>query len=216
MQLQKKLVSFLTALPSGADFLELAILNRISTRPVEITGLIVTSQGITECSAPADAENVEAFAGSFKFDKGEAMSNFDAAGYSLNMASANPILPSSIDLCLPSGKNCHRGSRSRFLSSKISTSTRLTRQIPGVFLRLSLQTAEEQQRYRDAYQEACYSGMQVQQTFSEPQADGSQLVGLWLDCRLVEPLQASIEAGCRLKDALSREDSAKVARKPRP
>ncbi|MCS4089957.1 hypothetical protein [Rhizobium sp. BK176] len=80
-QLQKKLVSFLTALPSGADFLELSTLNRLSTRPVELTGLIVTSQGITEFSAPADAENVEAFAGSFKFDKGEAMTNFDAANY---------------------------------------------------------------------------------------------------------------------------------------
>jgi hypothetical protein len=80
-QLQKKLVSFLTAMPSGSDLGLLAILNRASTRPVEIAGLIVTSQGITEFSAPADAENLEAFAGSFKFDKGEAITEFDAAGY---------------------------------------------------------------------------------------------------------------------------------------
>lgn len=91
-QLQKKLVGFLTALPSGADFLELVTLNRLSTRPVEITGLIVTSQGITEFSAPAEAENVDAFAGSFKFDKGEAMSNFDAAGYIAEHGISEPDL----------------------------------------------------------------------------------------------------------------------------
>ncbi|MCS4089958.1 hypothetical protein [Rhizobium sp. BK176] len=89
-------------------------------------------------------------------------------------------------------------------------------EIPGVFLRLSLQTDEEQQRYCDAYQDACYSGMQVQQTSREPQRDGTYLVGLWLDHRLVEPLQASIETGYRLKDLLSRKTPAEDVAKSRP
>lgn len=75
----------------------------------------------------------------------------------------------------------------------------------GVFLRLSLETREEQQRYREAYQDACYSGMQVQQTVSDPQPDGSQQVGVWLDERLVEPLRASIGTGQSLKSLLARE-----------
>jgi hypothetical protein len=80
-QLQKKLVSFLTAMPSGADFGLLGELHRTSSKPVAINGLILTSQGITEFNAPSDAEDIEAFAGSFKFDKGEAIIDFDAAGY---------------------------------------------------------------------------------------------------------------------------------------
>lgn len=80
-QLQKKLVSFLTAMPSGSDFLLLSELAGGSAQPTEITGLIVTSQGITEFRTPHDAENMEAFAETFKFAKGEVMSEFDAAGY---------------------------------------------------------------------------------------------------------------------------------------
>ncbi|MCV9963878.1 hypothetical protein OIU34_18540 [Pararhizobium sp. BT-229] len=80
-QLQKKLVSFLTAMPSGSDFGLLSDLGRVAAAPVEITGLIVTSQGITEFRAPPNAENVKAFAESFKFAKGDVMSVFDAAGY---------------------------------------------------------------------------------------------------------------------------------------
>lgn len=74
----------------------------------------------------------------------------------------------------------------------------------GVFLRLSLETKEEQQRYREAYQDACYSGMQAQQTVNDPQPDGSHHVGIWLDDRLVEPFQASVETGDSLKDLLAR------------
>ncbi|MCV9963879.1 hypothetical protein OIU34_18545 [Pararhizobium sp. BT-229] len=81
----------------------------------------------------------------------------------------------------------------------------------GVFLRLSLETREEQQRYREAYQDACYSGMQVQQTAADPQPDGSQLVGIWLDERLVEPLRASIETGHSLKSLLARETVTRAA-----
>jgi hypothetical protein len=87
----------------------------------------------------------------------------------------------------------------------------IVEEFSGVFLRLSLETKEEQQRYREAYQDACYSGMQVQQTFSDPQPDGSHLVGVWLDERLVEPLRASIEAGHSLKALLARETVTRAA-----
>lgn len=80
-QLQKKLVSFLTAMPSGSDFLLLSELAGGSAQLTGITGLIVTSQGITEFRTPHDAENMEVFAETFKFAKGEVMSEFDAAGY---------------------------------------------------------------------------------------------------------------------------------------
>lgn len=87
----------------------------------------------------------------------------------------------------------------------------------GLFLRLSLETKEEQQRYREAYQDACYSGMQVQQTVNDLQTDGSHIVGIWLDERLVEPFRTAIETGHRLKDLLDREASPRVAGgQPRP
>jgi hypothetical protein len=89
-------------------------------------------------------------------------------------------------------------------------------EVKGVFLRLSLHTEEEQQRYWNAYQDACYSGMHVQRTSFEPQRDGTYLVGVWLDCKLVEPLKASIETGDRLKDLLARGTSEKEVVKPRP
>lgn len=87
----------------------------------------------------------------------------------------------------------------------------------GLFLRLSLETKEEHQRYREAYQDACYSGLQVQQTVNDPQHDGSHLVGIWLDERLVEPFRAAIETGHRLKDLLDRESLPRAAGgQPRP
>lgn len=89
-------------------------------------------------------------------------------------------------------------------------------EINGVFLRLSLETKEEQQRYREAYQDACHSGMQVQQTVNDPQPDGSHLVGIWLDDRLVEPLRASVETGDNLKDLLGRAAARASGGQPRP
>ena len=89
-QMQKKLVSFLTAMPSGSDFGMITELARTSSRPVEMTGLIVTSLGVTEFRAPAEAEAMEEFVESFKFAKGEAMSEFDAAGYLARHGIAEP------------------------------------------------------------------------------------------------------------------------------
>jgi hypothetical protein len=108
-QLQTKLVSFLTAMPSGSDFGMITQLARKSTRPVEITGLIVTSMGITEFHAPADVEDMEALVSSFKFAKGEVMTDFDAKGYLDEHGIAEPdfmfverLLP-AVQEKLPSG-----------------------------------------------------------------------------------------------------------------
>lgn len=80
-QMQKKLVSFLTAMPSGSDFGMISEIARGSTLPVEMTGLIVTSLGITEFRTPSQVDDIEAFVGSFKYTKGEVLAEFDAERY---------------------------------------------------------------------------------------------------------------------------------------
>jgi hypothetical protein len=69
---------------------------------------------------------------------------------------------------------------------------KVVEEYPGMFLRIVLESDQDQTRYYAAYQDACYSGMSIQQTSSEPQPDGSRIVGIWLDERLVEPLRISI------------------------
>lgn len=76
---------------------------------------------------------------------------------------------------------------------------------PGVFLRLVLENKQEYSRYVEAYQHACYSGLKVQQTVSDLQSDGSYLVGIWVDERLVGLLRASIETGDSLEDLIAQE-----------
>jgi hypothetical protein len=82
-------------------------------------------------------------------------------------------------------------------------------EIRGVFLRLTLETAQEQLNYRVAYQDACYSGYQIQQTTKDWLNDGSEIVSLWIDERLVEPLKESIKTGEFNKIAASVEPDTK-------
>jgi hypothetical protein len=88
-------------------------------------------------------------------------------------------------------------------------------QTSGVFLRLLLETKEEQQRYLKFYQDACYSGLQVQQTVSDQQPNGSYLLGIWLNDQLVEPLLKSLEMGSDLKDLLALRVDQTSVQQPR-
>jgi hypothetical protein len=80
-QLQKRITSFNAAMPSGADFGLVADLRARASKYVDIVGLIVTSEGITEFEIPNDPEVAASVAESFKYLKGEVMSEMDAHAF---------------------------------------------------------------------------------------------------------------------------------------
>lgn len=76
-QLEKRLTAFLTAMPSGADLSMIAALQQVSSRQVPITGLIVSSQGVTKFSVPDDTAVVDEMAPKLKGIKGQVISELD-------------------------------------------------------------------------------------------------------------------------------------------
>ncbi len=76
-QLEKRLTGFLTAMPSGADFIMASILQEKAVRKVPITGLIVSSQGVTEYTVPEDRDVVEEIGRKLKFIKGQVVAELD-------------------------------------------------------------------------------------------------------------------------------------------
>ncbi|TLX15913.1 hypothetical protein [Rhizobium sp. MHM7A] len=78
-KLEKRLTGFLTAMPSGADLGMIAELQKASTRKVPITGLIVSSQGVTEFSVPDDASVIAEIAPNLRGIKGQVISELDQA-----------------------------------------------------------------------------------------------------------------------------------------
>jgi hypothetical protein len=81
-QLQKKMTAFLTCMPSGADFQVLFDLMKAASGPVSVTGLIVTSHGVTEFTCPCDERSVFDIAKSFQAWKNAVfMEKFDTLDY---------------------------------------------------------------------------------------------------------------------------------------
>lgn len=78
-KLQKRLTGFLAAMPSGADLSMITELQKASSKKVPITGLIVSSQGITEFSAPDDATVIAEIAPKLRDIKGQVISELDQA-----------------------------------------------------------------------------------------------------------------------------------------
>lgn len=78
-KLEKRLTGFLTAMPSGADFSMIAELQKTSSKEVPITGLIVSSQGVTEFSVPDDTSVVADIVPSLQGIKGRVISELDQA-----------------------------------------------------------------------------------------------------------------------------------------
>jgi hypothetical protein len=76
---EKRLTSFLTAMPSGADLSMIAELQKASSKKVPITGLIVSSQGVTEFNVPEDADIVSSVAATLKELKGKVIAELDQA-----------------------------------------------------------------------------------------------------------------------------------------
>ena len=80
-QLQKKITKFLATMPSSADYRTMSDLMKKNSQSVPLSGLIVTSTGLTEMRVPNDPECVANFSESFTDLKDEALLEFDAAGY---------------------------------------------------------------------------------------------------------------------------------------
>jgi len=76
-RLENRLTAFLTAMPSGADLSVIAALQKKSSRQVPITGLIVSSQGVTKFSVPDDTAVVDEMAPKLKGIKGQVISELD-------------------------------------------------------------------------------------------------------------------------------------------
>jgi hypothetical protein len=75
-KLEKRLTAFLTAMPSGADLTMIASLQKGSSAKVPMTGLIISSQGVTEFMTP-DVSVVEDVAPKLKMLKGQVIYELD-------------------------------------------------------------------------------------------------------------------------------------------
>jgi hypothetical protein len=76
-QFEARLTAFLTSMPSGADLGMISTLRKNAAEQVPITGLIVSSQGITEFRVPDDNSQVDEIAPKLKFLKGQVVTELD-------------------------------------------------------------------------------------------------------------------------------------------
>lgn len=76
-QLANRLTAFLTAMPSGADFAMISILREKADEQVPITGLIVSSQGVTEYNVLDDRSVVDEISRKLKLLKGQVIAELD-------------------------------------------------------------------------------------------------------------------------------------------
>ena len=76
-QLESRLTAFLTAMPSGADFIMASLLQEKAAQKVPITGLIVSSQGVTEYTVPEDRAGVDEIGRRLQFIKGQVITELN-------------------------------------------------------------------------------------------------------------------------------------------
>jgi hypothetical protein len=76
-QLEARLTAFLTAMPSGADLGMISALRKKAAKQVPITGLIVSSQGVTHFSVPDETAAVDEIAPKLRFLKGQVITELD-------------------------------------------------------------------------------------------------------------------------------------------
>lgn len=80
-QFQKKLTSFYSSMPSGADLQCLAALLNESSQPIDLEAIIVTPLGITQIAFPNDAQQLKELGARFSALKDEAVLRFNARRY---------------------------------------------------------------------------------------------------------------------------------------
>lgn len=80
-QLQKKITKFVATMPSGSDFETVSHLMTEASQKVPVSGLIVTSIGLTEMRMPNDPKRIAEFAKTFRDLKDQVLLEFDARGY---------------------------------------------------------------------------------------------------------------------------------------